>query len=435
MAAVHVVEAVEKARQRGLAAAGMADHRHGVARRHFQVDAVQDFAAAVVGETHVLERQSRSRGLQHGRSALVANFLLLLEQTPQAFDVRQRLLDLAVHHAEVVQRHCHLQQVGVHQHEVADAELADHHAMRRLPHQRGDADGDHRGLADVQHRQRLVALDVRFFHAPQALVVALGFVGLVVEVLDRLVIEQRIDRAGAGLGIGLDRGAIELRAPFGHRHRPGDIGDQHEQRDDGEPDVVQQHQHDRHQHHLDDRRNDRVQGPVQQVGNGAAATFDIARHAAGAAVEMEAQRKRVQMAEHRQHHHARAARHHPREDDLPHLGEHALGQARGAVGQQQRDRDQGRRRVDAERVDQPLQHHRHGEAGEFGRQQAGHGQRDAQPIRLEERQQAREHLRSRAFAGRAIQGKFRGGGAHRCKYGAVYAQLKCPRRRIARICA
>ena len=305
--------------------------------------------------------------------------------------------------------------------------------MRGLPHQRGDADGDHRGLADVQHRQRLVALDVRFFHAPQALVVALGFVGFVVEVLDRLVVEQRIDRAGAGLGVGLDRGAIELRAPFGHRHRPGDIGDQHEQRDDGEPDVVQQHQHDRHQHHLDDRRHDRVQGPVQQVGDGAAAAFDIARHAAGAAVEMEAQRKCVQVAEHRQHHHARAARHHAGEDDLPHLGEHAFGQSRCAIGQQQGDRDQGRRRVDAERVDQPLQHHRHGEAGEFGCQQADHRQGDAQPIRLQERNQAREHLRGRAFARRAIEGKFRGGGAHRCKYGAVYAPLKCRRRRIARI--
>jgi hypothetical protein len=103
----------------------------------------------------------------------------------------------------------------------------------------------------------------------------------------------------------------------------------------------------------------------------AAAALDIAGDAAGAAVEVETQRQGVQVPEHRQHHHARGARHHPREHDLAHFREHTLRKARGAVGQQQRDRDRRQARLDAECVDELLQHHRHRQPGNLGRQQAG----------------------------------------------------------------
>jgi len=63
---------------------------------------------------------------------------------------------------------------------------------------------DDAGLADVEHRQRLQALHRRFLDVAEVGVVARGLVLLVVEVLDRLVVEQRIHRARVGSPTALD---------------------------------------------------------------------------------------------------------------------------------------------------------------------------------------------------------------------------------------
>jgi hypothetical protein len=60
----------------------------------------------------------------------------------------------------------------------------------------------------------------------QAFVVALGFVVLVAEVLDGLVVDQRIDGLGVGLRIQLVHRAPEVGAPFGDGDGEGDVGDQ-----------------------------------------------------------------------------------------------------------------------------------------------------------------------------------------------------------------
>ncbi len=201
----------------------MPDHRQGAAGRDREADAVQDLAAAVVAETHVLEIHPRLVRDQGAGPGAVAHFLGLVEQAEQAFDVGDRLFHLAVDHAQEVQRRRQLQQIGVHQHQVADGHAAGGHACGGAPHQRGDADGDDGALAQVQHRQRLEALDRGVFHLLQVLVVAARLVVFVVEVLHRFVVEQRIHAAGAGAGVGLDRGAVVARAPFGHPEGPGHV--------------------------------------------------------------------------------------------------------------------------------------------------------------------------------------------------------------------
>ena len=198
----------------------MADHRDGAAGRDLEVDAVQDLAARVVAEAHGLEADPRPRHRERHRAGPVLHVLPLVEQAEQPLHVRERLLDLAVDHAEQEQRRGELQQVGVDEHEVADGELARHHAGGGAPHHRGDADRHGHGLAEVQHRERLLRLHARVLELAQVLVVARRLVRLVVEVLDRLVVEQRVDRALVGARVGLDRGAVEARAPFGDREGP-----------------------------------------------------------------------------------------------------------------------------------------------------------------------------------------------------------------------
>ena len=216
----------------------MADHRHRAAGRDLEIDAVQDLAARVVAEAHGFEADPRARHRERHRSGPVLHVAPLVEQPEQPLHVHQRLLELAVDHAEQEQRRRELEQIGVDEHEVADGELARHHARGRAPHHRGDADRHGHGLAEVQHRERLLRHHARVLELAQALVVARRLVRLVVEVLDRLVVEQRVDRALVGARVGLDRGAEIARAPLGHRERPDRVAGQRAERDQREAPVV-----------------------------------------------------------------------------------------------------------------------------------------------------------------------------------------------------
>lgn len=196
-----------------------------------------------------------------------------------------------------------------------------HHPRRGTPHHGGHADGDHRRLPEVQHRQRLDGLDLGVLQVAQVVVVPARLVGLVVEVLDGLVVQQRIDRAFVRACIGFDRCPIVAGPPFGDADRPRRVCRERRQRDEGESPVVGPHQHAGHQHDLERDRNDREQRPVQQLGNRTAAALDVACHAAGAPGEMEPQAQRMQMTEHAQGDLPRSAGHHAGEHHLPKFGE------------------------------------------------------------------------------------------------------------------
>jgi hypothetical protein len=117
-----------------------------------EIDALQDLATRVVAEAHLLEAHGRALRTSGRRRRAVLHVLRLFEQAEEAFDIGERLLHLAVHHAEEVERRRQLQQVGVHQHQVADRS-SPHHAAGGAPHQRRDAECDDRVLADVEHRR------------------------------------------------------------------------------------------------------------------------------------------------------------------------------------------------------------------------------------------------------------------------------------------
>ncbi|MCY1444731.1 hypothetical protein D9M71_612160 [compost metagenome] len=146
--------------------------------------------------------------------------------------------------------------------------------------------------------------------------------GLVVEVLDRLVVEQRVHRALVGAGVGLYRGAVVAGAPLGDGDGEQAIGEQGGEGDQGEAPVVGPDQHHGHHQHFQQGRDDGVERPVQQIRNRRAAALDIAGDATGAAAEVEFQAEAVQMAEHLQGDLPRGARHDAGEHHLAQLGEH-----------------------------------------------------------------------------------------------------------------
>ena len=407
-----VIEAVQQARQGGFARTRMADHRHGAAGGNLEVHAVQDLPARVVAEAHALEAHGGPAAVQGHGIRRVLHILALVEQAEQAFHVGQRLFHFAVHHAEQEQRRGQLQQVGVDQHQVADRHAAGHHAGGGQPHHRGDADGNDRRLTQVEHRQAGGGLDLGFFQGAQVLVVTRGLVGLVVEVLDRLVVEQRIHRALVGTGIGLHRGAVVAGAPFGNAEGPHRVGHQRGQGHGGEAPVIDPDQHHGDQQHFQQDRDDRIQGPVQQVGDRRAAALHIAGHPAGAPAEVKLQAQRVQVAEHLQRHLPRSARHDPGEHHLAQLGEQRDADARGAVGEQQADRQQQQAGFDVEVVDDVLENERHQQVEQLGGEHQAQRQQDAADVGLEIGQQVANHGNVAARLLGALDGRDRSVGGH-----------------------
>ena len=92
-----------------------------------------------------------------------------------------------------------------------------------MHHHRDEAGGDDGALADIEQRQRAAGADRRRLVAPAADVVAARLVLLVAEILDRLVVQQAVDRLGVGLGVGVVHAAHELDAPLRQRDREHDV--------------------------------------------------------------------------------------------------------------------------------------------------------------------------------------------------------------------
>ena len=190
---------------------------------------------------------------------------------------------------------------------------------------------------DVEQRQRRLARDRRVLPALQALVVAARLPLLVAEVLDRLVVEQAVDRARVRLRVELVHLAAGTRAPVGDRDRREDVERQRGERDRDERPVVAGDQDRRDEADLDQRGQDREQREADQRGDAALAALDVAREPARLPREMEAQRQRVQVAEHLERDRAHRALRHLCEQVFAKLGEERRRQPQHAVGDEQRE--------------------------------------------------------------------------------------------------
>ena len=166
-------------------------------------------------------------------------------------------------------------------------------------HQHRDhAEGEDDRLAGVEHRQRDVSLDAESLVARHRTVVARRLARLGAEILDRLEIEQAVDRLGVGVGVAFVHRAANADAPVGGDRRVDEI-DEHRDGDRQHVAPVERvkkrrrDQHElyggghRHQHRGAHNRLDRV-----------APALEHARQAAGLALKVEAQRELVKMDKH-----------------------------------------------------------------------------------------------------------------------------------------
>ena len=99
----------------------------GIVEAHVE----EDLPRFLVAEIHVGE--SSTLGGPDGsvrRTGAVLDLAVLAEQAEHAVHVEQRLLDLAVHHAEEVERDVELDQQAVHQHQVAEREASSPRRLR-----------------------------------------------------------------------------------------------------------------------------------------------------------------------------------------------------------------------------------------------------------------------------------------------------------------
>ncbi len=172
-----------------------------LARGDFETEPVEDLAVRFISEMDIVEEHSRLADHQRGRSGCVLHFGLGIDQAKHLRHVDQPLPDRPVHHAEHVKRAEQLDQIGVHQHQIAGGQ----HALAPLPH--GEP---HRAahqqvhddrLADVEQAERVLAADRCIGIGPRGFGIARVLARLGAEIFDRFVIEQAVDRAG-------ERGAV-----------------------------------------------------------------------------------------------------------------------------------------------------------------------------------------------------------------------------------
>src|SRR6185437_6632504 len=376
---IDVVEAEEEARDRRFAAAAGADDGDGAAGRHGEGDALEDGPSRIVAETHVVEDDLAGADMERLRARRVLHLRGDGEQLEHLFQIGQRLLDVAIDHAEEVERHVELDQIGIHHDEIADRHGAGGDALPGEQHDADEAGGDDGALADIEQRQRALALHRRLLVGAQRLVEAVGLVLLVGEILHRLEIQEAVDRLGVGLAVALVHLAAVFDPPVGDDEGEGDVADDGGEGDERELEIVEPPQDAADEEDLEQRRHDVEEHEGEQELDAADAALDGARHAAGLALEMEAQRQRVQMAEGGEADHAHGVLLDLGEDRVAQLAESLGGDARDAVNDDQRHwHDDDRRMARRQRVDRLLVEQRHGDVDELGDDEAEQRQHDAQ---------------------------------------------------------
>ena len=175
---------------------------------------------------------------------------------------------------------------------------------------------------------------------------------LVVEILHRFEIQQRVHRLGIGIGIGLVHLAAKGDAPARNRKGEPGIGHHHQKRGQRHPYVEDVEQHAAIDQHQEDGGEDAEQGEGQQRVDPLGAAFDHAAQAAGLALQMKAQRQSVDMRERLHRHFAHGVVLHLGENAVAQLGESLHHDARHRIGGDQRrnDRHRGTRGRGAEGI-------------------------------------------------------------------------------------
>ena len=249
-----IVEAEQQPGDGGLARARRADDGGAGSGGDFEAEAVQDLPVAVIAEADVVEHHAGPLHQQSGRVGTVLHFHRRIHQPEHVGHVDQALPDRAIDPAEHVERAEQLHQIGVDQHQIAGRQRA----LAPLPH--GPAHGEahqqvhQQRLRDVQPAERVFAADGGFGILPGRAGIAVQLAPFRAEIFHRLVIQQRIDRAGQRQPVQIIHLAAQFGAPFGDDAGHPDI-QHHRQRGGGHDLPAEFGPEDRrHQCQFDQRR-------------------------------------------------------------------------------------------------------------------------------------------------------------------------------------
>ena len=380
LAVGHVVEPVEQARQGRFPGTRRPHYGDAAPGRDGEAHVVQDAAARIVTERDVAEDDlSRPVGERPGKRS-VLHLGLDAEEVEHRFHVGQRLLDLAIDEAEITERQIELDEIGVDHDEIADRHRAFRHAVARHQHHPAEAAADDKRLSDVEQRQRGVAGHRRPLVATQRRIEAARLIGLVAEILDGLVVEQAVDRPRVRFLVGLVHAPAVFQAPLGDDHRVGHESHDGAERHQREPEIEQGPQDDADHRQFEQRRQDVEQREAEQEIDRLGAAFDRPRQPAGLAVEMEAEREPVQVAEGRERDLADRPLADLGEDRVAEFPEGGRQHPDDAVAEDHADgHDRQRLAVRAEDIHRLLVEDRDVDGGDLGKREEAQRHRDPDP--------------------------------------------------------
>ena len=236
-----------------------------------------------------------------------------------------------------------MHQEGVDQHDIAGAEATlrpapDTEAHRTRHHQIGDE-----GLADIEPGQRVFGFDGGIGIASCDLGIIAGLAVLGIEIFDRLIVEQAVYRACDSGCIELVHLLAQLVAPVGDALGEEDIGHDHDDGREHQPDAEFEPEYHQHREQLDRGRCDVEQHEIEHHVDAFGAALDHLGNRAGAAVHVEAHRQPVQVRE-------SVFRQAPRrilpdalENRIPQIVKQHSAKARAGVSNDQPDREPGTR--------------------------------------------------------------------------------------------
>ena len=198
--------------------------------------------------------------MQRCRPGTILDLARHVDQGEHLVQIGQALLDLAIQHAQKVQRNVQLDHEGVDHHQVTDRQPPLGHPLRRPPQHGHQRNRNDQLLPAVEQAQRALTLDRRLAVLLQAHVITRCLILLIVEVLDGLVVEQGIHRPTVRHRIQPVHFTPQFGTPLRHAHGEEDIQHQRHAGNQGKSGIELHRQDAKHQTHFDQRRQDAVQG-------------------------------------------------------------------------------------------------------------------------------------------------------------------------------
>ena len=306
--------------------------------RNTQTDTRQNRPFGVIGMFDLIKLHRPAAYLQPLCVRRISDLDWRFQQAEQPLDIGQCLTDFTVDKTEKAQGDKQLDHIGVDHDQLTQTHVAAGYLAGGHDHHQGYRTGDDQCLTGVERRQGQAVFHPRCFPALKMGIVFLRLEALITKVLDRLVVQKTVYRAGIGAVVELVALAHKAVAPLGTPDREGAVKHhraQYRQRIHG-AEIGQQN--DRNQADFQQRGNDIENHEAQQKADATGAALDIPGQPTRAPRQVKAQIQAVQMLEYPQRDPPHGALGHTGKYRITQFREEYRGETQQTVGRQQSDR-------------------------------------------------------------------------------------------------